>query len=95
MDFCNTYSTRHRYKSPIVTILILIDGFLQLQRKTNTKNGRIVTILILVDGFLQYMSNKLSRVKSAVTILILVDGFLQYKQMPELFATFNASQSLF
>ena len=39
----------------IVTILILIDGFLQLQR-THLKNLILnVTILILIDGFLQFL----------------------------------------
>ena len=38
----------------MVTILILIDGFLQYVT-VEVKNGNIcVTILILIDGFLQY-----------------------------------------
>ena len=38
-----------------VTILILVDGFLQLISTDNQKkDGKKVTILILVDGFLQY-----------------------------------------
>ena len=36
-----------------VTILILVDGFLQYQVKANTLVINKVTILILVDGFLQ------------------------------------------
>ena len=36
-----------------VTILILIDGFLQYTDYANYKNQDIVTILILIDGFLQ------------------------------------------
>ena len=40
---------------PIVTILILVDGFLQLTLLLNWYANYQVTILILVDGFLQYM----------------------------------------
>ena len=36
-----------------VTILILIDGFLQLATKEERKFLEDVTILILIDGFLQ------------------------------------------
>ena len=43
-----------REKSYIsVTILILIDGFLQFKRFECEKCCKIVTILILIDGFLQ------------------------------------------
>ena len=38
----------------IVTILILIDGFLQLQAKFMIQKIKNVTILILIDGFLQF-----------------------------------------
>ena len=42
------------YPCITVTILILIDGFLQLDLNLNTKKyGWSVTILILIDGFLQ------------------------------------------
>ena len=37
----------------IVTILILIDGFLQCKGVFNVKRRFLVTILILIDGFLQ------------------------------------------
>ena len=36
-----------------VTILILVDGFLQLNKLCQDYNINYVTILILVDGFLQ------------------------------------------
>ena len=36
-----------------VTILILIDGFLQYMTVEKTKTHFNVTILILIDGFLQ------------------------------------------
>ena len=37
-----------------VTILILIDGFLQCLTKSEKTELKEVTILILIDGFLQY-----------------------------------------
>ena len=37
-----------------VTILILIDGFLQLKMLYNEIRTKNVTILILIDGFLQF-----------------------------------------
>ena len=39
----------------IVTILILIDGFLQSIVKKDINTYNLVTILILIDGFLQYL----------------------------------------
>ena len=39
---------------PKVTILILIDGFLQYKMIIDKKEEIYVTILILIDGFLQY-----------------------------------------
>ena len=38
----------------MVTILILIDGFLQYNMKKILKSNHLVTILILIDGFLQF-----------------------------------------
>ena len=40
-----------------VTILILIDGFLQLMKLNLSDLTKQVTILILIDGFLQYDNN--------------------------------------
>ena len=54
MVFCNKGFGQQLKESYIVTILILIDGFLQYKEQTmldNIKNN--VTILILIDGFLQ------------------------------------------
>ena len=62
----------------IVTILILIDGFLQFVYALSLLLKIKVTILILIDGFLQYKviySDK--KCLMNVTILILIDGFLQ------------------
>ena len=38
---------------PYVTILILIDGFLQFRKGYYLSKKYLVTILILIDGFLQ------------------------------------------
>ena len=78
MVFCNKTAI-NEYKYLVeVTILILIDGFLQYvyNRVYFTKNK--VTILILIDGFLQSKNVKMKVLRSAVTILILIDGFLQF-----------------
>ena len=53
MVFCNGVNTISKKNVNTVTILILIDGFLQygfIKTKNEDKN---VTILILIDGFLQ------------------------------------------
>ena len=42
------------FAESIVTILILIDGFLQYGKSELYKEDILVTILILIDGFLQY-----------------------------------------
>ena len=62
----------------IVTILILIDGFLQYNVKVEYFKSRGVTILILIDGFLQCLTYQEETLLKKVTILILIDGFLQY-----------------
>ena len=72
-----------RFKIPnmeyMVTILILIDGFLQFGIPlSNTRVKTKVTILILIDGFLQYKQCSEWETMPKVTILILIDGFLQY-----------------
>ena len=43
---------------PVVTILILVDGFLQFQDFSGSEAEIEVTILILVDGFLQLNINE-------------------------------------
>ena len=54
MVFCNIVYDTDILGNNIVTILILIDGFLQC-KKTFIKIGvHAVTILILIDGFLQF-----------------------------------------
>ena len=55
MVFCNSKNNGLLYKKITVTILILVDGFLQYAHGEILPNFELlVTILILVDGFLQY-----------------------------------------
>ena len=78
-----------------VTILILIDGFLQYN-DTHKINGFFeVTILILIDGFLQLKNFFLIQKIQGVTILILIDGFLQYISVQTKAHSSLMSQSLF
>ena len=53
MVFCNFCTANSAKTSKIVTILILIDGFLQFIVYKQTVTQKEVTILILIDGFLQ------------------------------------------
>ena len=53
MVFCNLVSTLACLFERVVTILILIDGFLQSCKEYETRSFVKVTILILIDGFLQ------------------------------------------
>ena len=53
MVFCNTDYIKEVAIVIAVTILILIDGFLQLENMKIYYYGLTVTILILIDGFLQ------------------------------------------
>ena len=65
-------------KEDKVTILILIDGFLQYKLFICVELPTYkVTILILIDGFLQYVNTFVYTNQKLVTILILIDGFLQ------------------
>ena len=56
MVFCNTVTGLKQAKNKSVTILILIDGFLQSESIGFELPDGAVTILILIDGFLQYSS---------------------------------------
>ena len=79
MVFCNLLQLLNNPNVVIVTILILVDGFLQYDSENhNMIFVGFVTILILVDGFLQYGTSAHIYLPKEVTILILVDGFLQY-----------------
>ena len=78
-----------------VTILILIDGFLQYELIKFKKARTGVTILILIDGFLQFSRRKWLEKPWIVTILILIDGFLQYDYLNGINTVIKESQSLF
>ena len=78
-----------------VTILILIDGFLQCELTGVFNDCYTVTILILIDGFLQLDILECFCSSEVVTILILIDGFLQYIIGGNINLFKNASQSLF
>ena len=54
MVFCNTVYEWASIIVSFVTILILIDGFLQFKMDIIVFKQQVVTILILIDGFLQY-----------------------------------------
>ena len=58
MVFCNNEIKDDELFFSGVTILILIDGFLQLNEPIKEEEYGIVTILILIDGFLQYLSGR-------------------------------------
>ena len=58
MVFCNTNNSRKTRAKRDVTILILIDGFLQYKEVKSYNLLDTVTILILIDGFLQ-LTNRL------------------------------------
>ena len=53
MVFCNKKTRDVRNERNDVTILILIDGFLQFTDELTVQDEIDVTILILIDGFLQ------------------------------------------
>ncbi len=53
MVFCNLTKAERKSLNNIVTILILIDGFLQSEKYKSKDLCICVTILILIDGFLQ------------------------------------------
>ena len=65
MVFCNIISLFKRYNKILVTILILIDGFLQFRYRFRSFRLQYVTILILIDGFLQYSDIKFIRFNEA------------------------------
>ena len=96
MVFCNKMELLVFKQEKKVTILILIDGFLQLWWKQNTNfNNWKVTILILIDGFLQYNEEMDELEINNVTILILIDGFLQSSLQSFHYFTFTGHNPYF
>ena len=77
MVFCNNSLFTFSQNLWLVTILILIDGFLQFIDIIVLDTVLAVTILILIDGFLQFITLYIYSSCYMVTILILIDGFLQ------------------
>ena len=78
MVFCNQFANKGKEGKYLVTILILIDGFLQLLLKRIDEADR--------KGHNPYFNRWFSAINSnterehylvQVTILILIDGFLQ------------------
>ena len=59
MVFCNEDKNERYRENLLVTILILIDGFLQCKCFHLHLLILLVTILILIDGFLQYKMNRI------------------------------------
>ena len=58
MVFCNSVQQAVLKNDKTVTILILIDGFLQYRIESNFNELIDVTILILIDGFLQFVNEE-------------------------------------
>ena len=90
MVFCNLDEPIFSVPSKYVTILILVDGFLQYTDRKNKSDS--------IAGHNPYFSRWFSAIKQAVidnnktalvTILILVDGFLQSGKQP-----FNISSNI-
>ena len=79
MVFCNVATSFRKSEVRTVTILILIDGFLQLIYKniqhtsTNCHNPYFNRWFSAMYLEITYQNNNF-----VVTILILIDGFLQY-----------------
>ena len=79
MVFCNKRYNNILNNLTYVTILILVDGFLQYAERRNKSDS--------IAGHNPYFSRWFSAIKERqqlnnirkVTILILVDGFLQYQ----------------
>ena len=61
MVFCNEENGYANFEEATVTILILVDGFLQYDGVMVRITSWNVTILILVDGFLQFVEEKVIR----------------------------------
>ena len=68
MVFCNLDSSKKNNGLTKVTILILIDGFLQYAFiDGDIIYDKKVTILILIDGFLQYVKKDGKKPKEALS----------------------------
>ena len=78
MVFCNKSGDLTKDESKIVTILILIDGFLQSMKKTWHKGEKMSHNPYFNRWFSAIgISQSKTETMYIVTILILIDGFLQ------------------
>ena len=95
MVFCNVFFPRLSLRRRRVTILILVDGFLQLLSEEN--------LIHMLESYNPYFSRwfsamRIGKIKNyygGVTILILVDGFLQSDNAVFKNMYLTQSQSLF
>ena len=79
MVFCNVVTIKYNDINDKVTILILIDGFLQSRKVQNgrkTESSHNPYFNRWFSAILNFKSDSLEDDK--VTILILIDGFLQW-----------------
>ncbi len=60
-----------------VSILILLDGTLEVSLECLLDNGSLVSILILLDGTLEGNNLESTKAETKVSILILLDGTLE------------------
>ena len=79
----------------LVTILILIDGFLQLCCDKNKNRSYIRHNPYFNRWFSAIYFSLQADCGAIVTILILIDGFLQYIKQYDVLNTEDLSQSLF
>ena len=64
-------------RPPAVSILVLVDGALEVRRWVGYLIDRDVSILVLVDGALEEKPRKPRNPQNRVSILVLVDGALE------------------
>ena len=81
MVFCNRCNTSPTSSYYNVTILILIDGFLQLQRLLRKKSSKYSHNPYFNRWFSAIQDELLDIRECKVTILILIDGFLQCEKV--------------
>ena len=78
MVFCNFIKMLKKFKGHRVTILILIDGFLQSKEKKESLYSLKSHNPYFNRWFSAIQTQKQANQLLIVTILILIDGFLQF-----------------
>ena len=81
MVFCNKNKYTLSYKVENVTILILVDGFLQYHNVDAKNPAELSHNPYFSRWFSAISYSELKEMEVNVTILILVDGFLQFKSL--------------